>query len=294
MSDTSKGYVFVVAAAFLTGLIYTTGKVALEQLSPEFFVTWIFLIASVILAVWTTLLRRWNDILRCNRREWMHILAFSLFSIAALQTMWAGVQHLDPTVASFIGRLQTFVSVFLGVVFLKERFGVREAIGAVVLLIGTVIIRISFDVTLSLWFWVMVSSAVFFGVTEVFAKRAVYGLHPVPLNFIRNSLIAGVSAVILAARGEAFFDFQERAGYVAAVALMGPIGSRLCFLFALRHIDVSKAVLVNQLQPIFVAIVAFTTLGMVPALREWVGGFLILAGCLALIRGRNQDAGRKI
>lgn len=288
MSDSSKGYAFVIAAAFLTGLIYTTGKVALERVTPEFLVAWIFLIAALILGVWTVISGWWRDIFHCSRRDWMHILAFSAFSIAALQTMWAGVQHLDPTVASFIARLQTLVSVFLGVFFLKDHFGVLETIGALLLIIGVVIIRYCCGMSLSLWFWVMVASAVFFGITEVFAKQAVSGLRPVPLNFIRNSVIALVSLIVLLWRGESFLAFHDRGWHVLAVSLMGPIGSRLCFLYALRYIEVSKAVLINQIQPLFVYAVAFTTLGMIPTLREWIGGILILAGSLVLIGGRKK------
>ena len=198
-----------------------------------------------------------------------------------------GIQHMDPTVASFISRLQTLVSVFLGVMFLKERFGRREIVGAALLVAGVVIIRISFDVTLSFWFWVMVASGVFFGITEVFAKQAVGNLHPIPLNFIRNSVIALCFMVVLLVQGRPLFEFRGTWWYVLAVGVAGPLLSRLSFLNALSRIDVSKAVLVNQTQPIFVFLMSFAILSVIPSPRELTGGLLILLGCVILIRGRN-------
>jgi drug/metabolite transporter (DMT)-like permease len=134
----------------------------------------------------------------------------------------------------------------------------------------------------------MASSAALFGVTEVFAKRAVAGLHPVPLNFIRNTLIALFSLLVLIWRGNPLFEFKGSWWYLLALCLMGPIGSRLFFLSALSHIEVSKAVLINQLQPIHVAILSFAMLGMIPGLREWIGGILILSGCIVMIGARRR------
>jgi drug/metabolite transporter (DMT)-like permease len=211
-----------------------------------------------------------------------------MFSIAALQSLWMGIQHLDPTVAAFISRLQTLVSVFLGVIFLKERFGRREIIGALLLIAGVVIIRISFDLALSFWFWVMVASGVFFGITEIFAKQAVGNLHPIPLNFVRNSIIAVFFIVVLIAQGQPLFEFQGTWWHVLAIGIAGPLLSRLSFLNALSRIEVSKAVLVNQTQPIFVFLISFTVLSVIPTPRELIGGLLILTGCVILIRGRRE------
>ena len=198
-----------------------------------------------------------------------------------------GVQHLDPTVAAFLSRLQVFVAVFLGMIFLKERFGVLEAIGGLVLIVGLAVIRMSFDVNLSYWFWITVASGALFGITEVFAKQAVNGLHPIPLNFVRNSIIAVFFIIILLVQGKPLFEFHGTWWYLFAMGVVGPMMSRLCFLYALSYLEVSKATLMNQLQPLFVSLIAFSVLGLIPTLREWIGGVLILAGCVVMIRGRK-------
>jgi len=286
LSNSAKGYAYVIISAFLTGTIFTLGKSALVSVSPEFLITWIFLIAAVLLGIWSFTSGEWRGILRCKWRDWINIIAFSSFSIVALQTLWMGIQHLDPTVAAFLSRLQTLVAVFLGVVFLRERFGRWEAIGGLVMIIGVLIIKISFDVTLNVWFWVTIASGVFFGVTEVFAKQAVGGLHPIPLNFVRNSIIAIFYVFLMMGKGDPLFEFKGTFWCLLLMGAIGPNLSRLSFLYALRYLDVSKATLLNQMQPLFVSLTAFTLLGMIPSLREWIGGILILAGCVALMAGK--------
>lgn len=291
MSNSGKGYTLVIASAFLTGCIYTLGKVALGEITPALLVAWIFSIASITLAFWTAATGRLRDILKCTARDWVIIFFFSAFSIAALLTMWTGIQGLDPTVAAFISRLQTLVTVFLGVFFLKERFRALEGLGGLLLIVGVVIIRISFDVTLSYWFWVMVISGVLFGITEIFAKQAVRSLHPIPLNFVRNSIIAIFFVVWILAKKQPLFALGNVWPQIVAMGIAGPLFSRLSFLYAMRYIDVSKAVLVNQMQPIFVALVAFAFLGAIPTLREWVGGLIILTGCVIMITGHDRVRG---
>ncbi|TKJ42124.1 hypothetical protein CEE37_00160 [candidate division LCP-89 bacterium B3_LCP] len=287
MSSTSKGYAFVITSTFLTGCIYTLGKAALEEITPEQLVAWIFMVAAVPLGIWSAYIGKFSELRSCSKRDWVYILAFSAFSIAALQTMWMGLQGLDPTVASFIGRLQTLVTVTLGLLFLKERFRLHEAMGGLVLIFGIVIIRISFDVALSYWFWMMVASGVFFGITEIFAKQSVRHIHPIPLNFVRNSIIAVVFTFVVLLRGQHLFDLGGVFWHVVAIGIIGPLFSRLCFLFAMRHIDISKVALLNQIQPVFVFILAFTFMGMIPSMREMAGGMLILIGALVLMGGRR-------
>lgn len=207
----------------------------------------------------------------------------------AIHTTWIGIKHLDPTVAAFISRLQTVVAILLGVWILKERFKLLEAIGGLAVLAGVIVIRISFDLSLSYWFWIMVLSGVLFGVTEIFAKQSVRSLSPIPLNFLRNSVIALVFLIDVSFTQGSLLDFQGLLWCVVAIGLLGPFLSRLCFLYALSYIDVSKAVLVNQLQPFFVAATAFVAIGMIPTLREWLGGILILGGCATMIGGRRKS-----
>jgi drug/metabolite transporter (DMT)-like permease len=270
------------------GLIFILGKVALSKLSPEFFVAWNFTLAALPLGIWTAAAGKWRDVFRCSRRDWLNIIGFSVFSMVALQCLWSAIKHLDPTVGAFISRLQVLVAVLLGVIFLKERFGRWEIVGGTVLILGLIVIRVSFDVTLGYWFWVMIIGAILFGASEVIAKRAVDGLHPLPLNFIRASITALSFLAVVLAQGQPLFEFRGMFWYVVGVGVGGSIFARLTFLYALKYIEVSKSMLVRQMQPIFVFILSFTTLSLLPTARELIGGTLIIAGCVVMIGGRRK------
>jgi len=291
LSEPGKGYTFAMLSALLSGINYVLGKWVMADLSPELLVALIFGLAALIQGGLMAARGDWKGIRRCTARGWLWVLFFSLFSVVALWTLWTGIKYLDPTVASFISRLQTLVTVFLGIALLKDRFHRWEAVGGVVVILGVAVIYASFDLRLSLWFWIMVASGISFGVTEVVAKVALRYLEATPLSFIRTLFVAVFFLVWVMLDGQPLLHLGRTWWGVVAIAVMGPTLARLFYLYALERLDVSKAALVNQVQPLFVFLVAFLFLGTIPSVREFAGGLLILAGCVALISGR---AGRMI
>jgi len=108
------------------------------------------------------------------------------------------------------------------------------------------------------------------------------------LNFIRASIV-GISFMLLSLLGgQSLFEFKGMFWHVAGVGIGGSLFARHFFLQAIRYIDISKAMLIRQMQPIFVFAIAYFTLGMIPTVREWIGGGLILIGCLVMIGGRRK------
>lgn len=288
MTEPGKGYAFAVTSALFSGTNYVIGKVVLVELSPEHLVTMIFSIAAVLQCFWVFQSGEWRDLRHWSGKGWAAVLVFSGLSVAALWTLWAGVKHLDPSVAAFISRLQTPVTIFLGIWFLKERFRFLEAIGGLIVLAGVVILYATSGVQVGFWFWVMVSSGVIWGVTEVVAKIALRYVDATLLSFVRTALVAIVYLLFMAVQETPLLHLGRLWVGVLAIALMGPTLARWFYLFALKRLAVSKAALVNQIQPIFVALIAFTFLGTIPTLREWIGGLMILAGCFALIGGKGR------
>ena len=285
MSRQGKGFTFTLAAAFCAASVYATGKWAMAGISPVHLVALIFSIAAIFMIVWSGLSGQWRQLLHCSTTGWIYALLFTGATVIALLCMWSGLKHLDPTIASFIGRLQTLVAVFLGYMLLKERLGWVEGIGGIVVIAGVVVIRITFDVELGKWFWVMVASGVGFGLVEVTGKFAVRHMDPLPLNTFRNTVVALVYLFLFSFENKPLFELGGYWYGVLLVAFAGPVFSRFFFLSALKNIAVSQSTLINQSQPLFVFIIAYALFGTIPTLREWIGGLLIVVGCVVMIAG---------
>ena len=285
MSAQGKGYTFTFISAICSASVYGVGKWVMVGVSPVVNIALTFAIATVVMGVMMIANGEWRDFQRCTAKGWFTASLFTIFTIAALYAMWTGIKHLDPTVASFIGRLQTVVAVFLGVLLLKERLRIIEIFGGLMVIAGVVVIRLTFDMTLDRWFWVMVTSGLLWGVTETVASLALRHLAPVPLNFVRNLTVAIVYLIWASFQEAPLFNIGKYWWGVVCVAFGGPILARIFYLHALKRIGVSKTALINQSQPIYVSVIALVFLGLIPTVREWIGGLLILSGCILMILG---------
>jgi drug/metabolite transporter (DMT)-like permease len=144
----------------------------------------------------------------------------------------------------------------------------------------------------------MVLSSTLFGFTEFLIKTRVHAIPPDVFTFARNLLVfamfllAGLWREAMSEgtwwKGILDWDGVLRGlPLIATTALVGPFLARTLYMYSLKHLPVSKAALVNQSQPLFVALFSAILLRTLPSRREWTGGLLILAGALLLVSWRQ-------
>jgi drug/metabolite transporter (DMT)-like permease len=232
--------------------------------------------------------RRWSRLIPALIRSWTWMAGFSLLFTFGMWAYWSGLKVLDPTVTSFLSRSETLVTIILGILVLRERFHWMELIGGALVLAGLVTIRYTVGVDLTFGFWLIVISAICFGLGEVIAKVAVRRVDPLVLCFVRNLVVAVLFGALAASHGFIRGGLGGTLWAVVGVALTGPVVARYLYVLALQRIDVSKAALINQSQPLFVAMGSLLFRGVVSGARDWLGGGLIIVGCVLLfVRARR-------
>jgi len=220
---------------------------------------------------------------KIDKKAWKFTAVYTLISIAALGCFWMGLSMVDAAKVGFISRFQLVVIVLLGALILKERFHKREIVAAAVVLSGLFILYHTFPPKMSLGFWIMVGSAVSFGLVEITAKVTVKYCEPYHFNTIRNFFSGLVLVIIGWMRHSADLNLGIVWCGVICMALLGPVFSRVFYLYALRHADVSKTALVSQIQPVFVLILAIFFRREYPSIQELLGGAIIITGCALVI-----------
>ena len=290
--NVSLGYLFSGMSALFASVAIVAGKWTLQGISPLALNALVFPIGAIVLGLTIIPQKRWKQIFALNRKAWAWTISFTVLAFVAIWTYWIGIKMMDPTLASFLNRTETLVTIFLGFVILGERLSRREALGAFLVLAGIVLMKFTLRVEYSTGFWVVLFSAVCFGTAEFIAKIAVRYVDPLTLSFVRNLISAMMFWVVVAFVGTSFAGVGSVFWGVIIIAIMGPILTRPIYLAALKHIEVSKVALINQSQPVFVAIMAFLALNQTPALREIIGGLFVIGGCLLIILGRKKAVRR--
>jgi drug/metabolite transporter (DMT)-like permease len=200
------------------------------------------------------------------------------------------LNHLDPGLTSTILQTQIFVVGLGGWALLQERITIRFVVGAVFAVAGFAVLSLDdpsaarVSVT-GVLFALLASMS--FGAMLLYTRKVIRDIEPVTVNVIRLILAVAVLAIYLIPQG-ALVQVPPRAWAMAgAAAFCGPFVSRLCLMFAARHITASRTKLITLTTPVFAFVLSVVVLGLVPGVRELVGAALILAGVvLPILRAK--------
>jgi drug/metabolite transporter (DMT)-like permease len=287
-SSPGLGYIFSFTSAFFAACATVAGKWNLESISALLLIAMIFSIASLILSLtYIPFNNNFRKILRIKPIGWLWLLSFTGSSVVALWLFWAGIQKIDPSLGAFLNRTEVMVAILLGIIFLKERFNRIETLGAVLSIGGIIIMRLSLRVEYTTGFWLVLAGSFFFGATEFFSKLTVKHVPPIIAVYLRNLIMSIVYWIIMFGGGFSMEGLGKVWPGVVALAVFGPILSRMIYMMALKRLELSKVAVISQTQPVYVIILAFSVLGQLPTFREIIGGLFLLGGCLIMVLGRR-------
>ena len=192
-------------------------------------------------------------------------LVLAVLTILGNVGVAGALTHLDPGLTSTILQTQVFFVGLGGWLFLGEKVTPAFVIGVLFALLGSL----------------------GFGAMLLYTRKVITRIDPVGVNVARLALAVLVMGLWLGPTGGLARLPVEAWAMTALAAACGPFISRLCLMFAVRHISASRAKLLTLLTPIFAFSLEVAFLGSWPSLRELGGAALILAGVvLPVLSGR--------
>ncbi|HJL02595.1 MAG TPA: DMT family transporter [Polyangiaceae bacterium LLY-WYZ-15_(1-7)] len=249
--------------------------------------------AAAVLAMlgWSTLFNAGVALVRARggRAGWPRRVTVRAAAVLAVLTILGNVgvagalEHLDPGLTSTVLQTQIFVVGLGGWLLLGERVGVRFFVGAGFALAGFALLGMDdpreADVSLAgLGFALLASTS--FGGMLLYTRKVIRRIDPVTVNVFRLVLAVAALGAWLIPRGTLDGLSTELWLATALAAACGPFASRLCLMFAVRHISAARTKLITLLSPVFAFALEIAWLGTFPSARELAGGGLILAGVL--------------
>lgn len=290
-TEQRSGYIYAFLCAICSAAMITLIKWVGEGVPT---LTLLFLsqgVAGIVLSVILFTGGRERRLLRVKWSAWAQLAGVACLYFFAYWTIFAAIKLLDPTVASFLGRTEVLVTILFAVTFLGERFNLMEGTGALLVFAGVVTIRYVGGVEISRGFILCLVAAFLWGLTEGLAKVVVRSVTPLVFTWGRAVMLLPAFYLTAAFSQEGIMLPKGAALWTGIVALsvIGPVMGRYLYMKSLTLIPVSKTALINQLQPVWVAVLAGILLKTLPSPREWIGGGLIIMGCVLLVRKRGES-----
>jgi len=134
------------------------------------------------------------------------------------------------------------------------------------------------------WFYWALFSAIFAGLTAIFAKVGIQGVDSDLATLVRVGIIAVILSAFIWYAGKWSNPLELPARTWIFLGLSGAAtgASWVCYFRALQIGDASKVAPVDKFSVVLVAVFAVVFLGERPSYREWVGIGLVAAGVLLL------------
>jgi drug/metabolite transporter (DMT)-like permease len=228
-------------------------------------------------------------ILRDNAKFFLIIGFLIAFATAA---SFAAVTYIDAGTASMIGRINTLFALGFGILWLKEKLGRGEKIGAGIAILGVFVI--SFQAGNP-------GEQVWLGALLVLGSSFTYALHSALvkrqggeldfINFFLYRMMASIFFLFIfsVGRGEMVWPTGWKIWVILiVVATLNVTISRGLYYVALRRLNLSVLTILLTLSPVLTIFWSLLLFGERPSWQGLVGGTAVILGVILVTTSRQR------
>jgi drug/metabolite transporter (DMT)-like permease len=282
--------VILIVLLLADSLHFVFARLLLPYLPPTTSSFYYMTVATIQIAIYATVRRqiKWQIF-----REHLGFFLIIGFLIATATAMsFAAVVYIDPGTASLVARMSTVFALGFGIFWLKERLSPGQMVGAVVAIIGVVVISFQPGGP---------SSRLWLGTVLVLVSNFTYALHAAIvkrngediefLNFFLFRMLTAILFLLIfsVGRGEMVWPTGWHVWWILLLA--GTIivtVSRSLYYLILRRYQLSYFTILMTLSPAVTILWSLALFGERPSLQGLLGGTAVILGVvLVTISKRN-------
>jgi O-acetylserine/cysteine efflux transporter len=271
----------VLILLFLDSFHFVFARLLSPLISPRVSAFYVMGIATLVVGGFAIATRQLNfGVLR------KHLGFFVLIGLligGSTNLTFVAVGYVDPGAAALISQLSIPISIVLSVIWLKERFTRVKVIGAVLAMVGAVIIALQPSDFFRIGsLMIMIATTLYTFHTALVKRNGDVDF----VNFFFFRLLFTTLALFSfsAVQNAVVWPSAAAWPWLILVAGVDIVLSRVLFYTALRRLHLSAHTLILTLSPVIATAWSFALFGVVPTLQQIIGGIIVLAGVLLATR----------
>ena len=295
MTQSHRGYFFVMIAALLWALSGTAGKyLFLGGMSPFVLVQVRVTFAALFLAIFFALFRR--DLLCIERRDIPYFLLYGGIITGLVQlSYFYAISKIQVAAAIFLQYLAPVIVALFSIMFWKERLSGLKLLALLFAIAGCYLVVGGYNIEFLQMnrigiAWGLVSAFAFASYT-LLGERGMQRYPPWTVLFYSYVFSALTLNII-----HEPFNYHLTTDYtpvqllcIAYVVLFGTLIPFGLYLTGINHIRSTRAIITATLEPISASLVAFLILGEALAPLQLAGGIFVIAAIVLLQMQREHD-----
>jgi len=288
MEKISKGVLYAITSALCFSLWAIFSTLSFNYYNPFTTVVLWFgfsAIVSFLIIVFSGRLKEYKESFLKYRNI---LLITTLLNSASVITSFYALDLLGPSLTGFLSRIYLILIVLSGIIFLNEKFNILEALSALVVILGVLLISYSKGEYIVLGIIIIIIHSLLIAAARTILKSK---LDPVDSMFLVNyrAIAVTIYGLIFALIIGKFNLFISKGLLFATIpSIFSVILGHLFVYKAYKLIEMSKVELITALQPFIIAALSFLVFREVLTVFQFTGGIIIVIGVIALIYARKK------
>jgi len=267
-------------------LHFVFARLLLPYLPPATSAMYVLAIATVQLAVFTSIWRHAR--LEMFRRYVWFFLAVGFLVGASTALNYTSVAFVDPGTASLLTKTSVLFGLAFGLIWLKERFNRIETVGAVIAIIGTIIITFQSGDYFRFGALLVLVSTFMYSLHAALVKRYSTDMGLAEFFLFRLLCTTGFLFLFVVGRGQLEWPAWQAWVILALAGTIDVALSRGLYYVALRKLKLTHHSLILTLSPLVTILWTYLLFSIAPTTQQLVGGVAVLAGVLMVTVGRDR------
>lgn len=274
----------VIALLAVDGLHFVFARALHDYLPPTTSVLYVLGIGTLQVALFAIARGRfrWSTF---RRHAWFFLVIGALIAIGTT-TNYTAVAFVDPGTASLLAQTSILFGVGFGVLWLRDRLGRAQWLGALVAIAGVGIITFQPGNYLQLGSVMVIGSSFLYALHAAIVKR--YGAEIEFVEFFLWRLMSTTGFLFLSATAQGMLIWPTGKAWLLLllVATVDIIVSRSLYYLVLRRLSISLLSLVLTVSPVVAILWSLALFHVWPNPRELLGGVAVLVG-IVIVTGRR-------
>jgi len=217
-------------------------------------------------------------------------LAIGLLVAVSTNLNYAAVYFIDPGMASLLNQSTVLFGLALGLLWLGDRLNHFHGIGAVIAILGVIVISFQPGDLFRLGSLLILGSAFTYALHAALTKRFAQDMDLGNFFFFRLLLTSIFMLGIGLSQTTFILPVWQGALLLFVVGTFDVVISRTLYYAALRHLNLSIHALVLTLSPVLTVFWSFLIFGSQPTLQQGFGGMGVIGGIMLVTWGQIRKA----
>jgi drug/metabolite transporter (DMT)-like permease len=270
------GTLGLLMVAIIWGCGFVANNIALEDMTPLQILCFRFLIAAVLMGLFTI-----RKLRKADKKVLMAGALLGLFLFLGFSTQTFGLKFTTPSKNAFLTATNVVIVPFIAFVIYKkkvDRFGVY---GAILAIAGIALLSLRGDLTLGFGDALTLACAFFFAFHIFFTGEFAKKYDVIALTSIQMIVAFLLSFTAMLITDGLHFQFSKAGGL--SIIFLGVFSTTICFFgqtLAQKYTDETKAAVIMSMEAVFGTLFSILILREQITLRMISGSLLILVGVI--------------